>query len=100
MTDEEFVRANWENVHRCDGSYILISKGGHRNFADFPGWQAAAQFTRDRLEAIRQIEEEIEWLRGMCAWREHGIYGPRYDRILAREQAALADLKRGMKASA
>jgi hypothetical protein len=74
----------------------------------------AAEFTRTRLEQIRQVEREITWLEetidfdwfvdearrakdwsgkcfGVVARSTHTMA-----RILAREQAALADLKRGM----
>ena len=74
-------------------------------------WQAARAFTEAREEEIRQVEQEIAIL-NLEFWEMHGEirlatmveqYTPlvrelcRWARILAREQAALAELKRGMK---
>jgi hypothetical protein len=76
-------------------------------------WSAARAFTEERLEQIRQVEEEIQYLalhlRSIKLAIE-GAYEMRAPanleddqrdystvcRILAREQAALAELKYGM----
>jgi len=59
-------------------------------------WAEAAAFTRERLEKIRQVEEELLVLEFDCQVSidsaEKAIR-----RIQIREQAALAELKRGMK---
>jgi hypothetical protein len=61
-------------------------------------WAAAAEFTRERLEQIRQVEEEIDILRtGVSLLRSS--YLDVILRVLARERAALAELRRGMKGS-
>jgi hypothetical protein len=127
MTDQEYVRANWIRAELCPCPYnnrFNTSLGG-RGFTlsnpseeDTPeeAWSAAAEFTRERLEQIRQLEAEIdaadvmrksstaavkgavlrgehdlpfllEDVRSTCAWQ----------RILARLEAALDDLNRGMK---
>jgi hypothetical protein len=99
--DEKFVREHWGLVARCDGSYrdypkgtILVQDVNHHWF-NFGFWSAAAEFTRERLEQVRQVEEEIAWLTdGMAV---SGDEEPIGDRILARLKEALAALKKGMK---
>ena len=63
----------------------------------FYSWDHAAQFIEKTRNEIAQVREEIDWLEGFSAYAEHSIYGPARQRILARQQAALADLQRGMK---
>jgi len=77
---------------------------------------SAAEFTRDRIEEIRQVEAEIALVdydgKGGPDWNDliNGRIGKefglsvsvaqqkiRWCRILARLQAALAELKKGMK---
>jgi hypothetical protein len=114
--NEQFVREKWNLVHCCDGSYRNYRRGtiliqdtpGH--WLDFQGWIPAAEFTRQREEDIRQVEEEIAEIRkdfevfaaddlqrikGDPLNPETAIYG----RVLAREQELLATLKRGLRAS-
>jgi hypothetical protein len=76
--------------------------------------EAAAEFTRNRLEQIRQVEEEILWIKRTIKLANQSLRMGGFEvsdsaktelfdclaineRILAREQAALAELKRGMK---
>jgi len=75
------------------------------------GWKAAAAFTLQREEEIRQVEEEVRLLTDQerHEWAASSISPPdgaqqcyivralRFGRILAREQAALAELKKGWK---
>jgi hypothetical protein len=63
-------------------------------------WFAAAAFTEQRREEIRQVEEEIDYVSGFNRiphrsgkYEEH----PVWTRILAREQAALDALRQGWK---
>lgn len=100
MSDEEFVRENWNLVHRCDGSYLCKPKGrilvqdGHGLWLEFKAWSAAAAFTRDRLEEIRQLEEEIALVSKDC---DGCNQCPAWNRILTRLNRDLAALKTGMK---
>jgi len=104
--DEQFVREHWERAEACphrDNRQCCISLGG-RMFtrvtvpntvsgyapSESEAWAAARVFTEARLEEIRQVEEEIEYL-------EDFAFGQPWKRILFREQAALAELKRGLK---
>ena len=112
--DEKEVRDSGELVHRCDGSYrdypegtILIQQGVPGKWLDFPSCAAAAAFTRERKEQIRQVAEEICWLNAEQFKQRPHANSPMppqpteavLKRILAREQAALAELKKGMRAS-
>jgi len=102
MTDEEYVRSKWRNcaTKRDEHNRWLMFTNNAMYRAVFADsleklWAAAAEFTRERLEQIRQLEEEIAWLSdGIDVTGDDEPIG---ERILAREQAALADLKRGMK---
>lgn len=62
-------------------------------------WSAAKEFTDERLEQIRLVEEEIEQIEDDI--EDTRIHIPEnieaYKRILGRLQAILGDLKRGMK---
>ena len=98
---EAYVRGKWENVIVCDGSYRSYARGtvlfnwANHKFYEFADWDAAYAFTLAREEEVRQVEEEVALLKG---WRyvQEGI-SPQATRILAREQAALDELKRGMR---
>jgi len=99
MTDEDEVRKAWN-------AKFMISQTRGRVRCIFDGleqwstcnWAAAAEFTSQRLEEIRRVDEEIECLK---MWRSmvepKDIPWKAADRILAREQAALAELKRGLR---
>jgi hypothetical protein len=126
LTDEEFVREHWESVRASfylDSPYTFILVGRsdldtvqkfhstHHGFET--AWAAAAEFTRERLEEIRQIEREIEILELALPLRLDSIEDhllaaveatPRLGRdfttlfrILKREQDALAALQNGMR---
>jgi len=104
--DEKEVRDSWEFVHRCDGSYrdypkgtILILQGVPGKWWDFPSCAAAAAFTRERKEQIRQVEEEIAYTEREAEVGEliGADWTPITKRILVREQAALAELRKGMR---
>ena len=55
-------------------------------------YHAARAFTKQREREIAEVEEEIAWL----YVGQSGI-GPVFHRILAVEQARLAELRRGMQ---
>ena len=94
-TDEQFVREHWNLAYLSD-------------WFEYDSWAEARAFTEARLEEIRQVEEEIAFLEHSTSCeRERFPYSLRvfpaekrfvsYSRILARERAALADLRKGMK---
>lgn len=111
QTDEEFVRGVWEKVQRHDQrhmhqspnewhGYVIVDTGisevmigsGTRKEA----WLAAAEFTRDRLEDVQELREEmreVEFISGPFS----GERGESWKRILARLNAELARLTAGMK---
>jgi hypothetical protein len=74
----------------------------HSHWLDFDSWTAAAEFTRQRLEEIRQVEEEIAILNeglSVITLPQDEKYAMPLTRIVAREQELLATLKRGLRAS-
>ena len=101
--DERFVREHWEDVTvewgRIEGKLYGMATSqsrpiylhGYKTEAEI--WAAARRFTEERLEQIRQVEEEIQYLNFRVMAPELDIL----ERILAREQAALDSLRRGMK---
>ena len=65
---EAYVRAKWEMVHVCDGSYrdyprgtILIQQVIGR-WVDFPDWKAAYAHIKAVEEELRCLDREIELL--------------------------------------
>jgi hypothetical protein len=106
MTDEEKVRAVWANEHYLVLSEISPQKftfnwswdgaihGAFYNPAD--AWAAAWAFTGQRLEEIRQVREEIEWIEAESSMSSGYPY-PAALRILARLEAILAEKAGGMK---
>lgn len=124
-TDREFVERSWRRVVMCDlGDVVSMNLGGP--WFDYNGFKSrqeaersAAKFTRDRLEEIRQIEEEVnemEIVRGSSSdWYSWVNDGPwvaddgvaphiqryaRRSRTLARLQRELDRLKGDMKPAA
>ena len=101
--DEEYVRARWNEVR--DVKYELRINcpgpvGGKRFFGLHNRWKEARAFTEQREREIAEVQEEIEyvssfaWLPSRSGKREEH---PVWQRILAVEQARLAELRRGMK---
>jgi hypothetical protein len=111
MTAEEEVRAAWEHVpiDECTdkrGSWkvsnhiasIRIGLGCSQPDA----WQAALAFTRQRKREIAEVKEEIAYVDEYICGEPHGVecFNCRVGhRILAREQAALDELRIGMGAN-
>ena len=127
MTDKEFVKQHWDGVRldrdfgfhfwlgsSRDASYLFSKEQDDVTVA----WAEAAEFTRQRLEEIRQVEEEIvvttnaalsatrdvhKVMSGECATLCRGLEGAfavcsvRHGRVILRLQAALSELKKGMK---
>lgn len=129
--DEKFVREQWADVALWDRQMLygnkeqfwevelVIAPGSfsrHCKPTQAEAWSAAAEFTRTRLQQIRDVEEEIAWLgknlprpprarpgESMSeALRSERVAAYERDkptavRVLDREQAALAELKRGLR---
>lgn len=115
MTDEEYVRARWEDdaIHTSSVCVCISSDelynfctGIHRDLAHC--WSEGRQFTEAREEEIRQVEREIEWLGHYTGGSTYCGFDPSHlaqlvqldcapYRILAIEQARLAELRRGMR---
>jgi hypothetical protein len=100
--DEQYVRSKWEPTAKvpCSeyASIVLDDPYWLRlHSEEAPAWKGAAEFTREREEQIRQVEEEVRLL---------NLIWPTYypsdsetmKRILEREQATLAELKKGWRA--
>lgn len=115
--NEKYVTEHWERAESCPTGYSdqirfwVISLGGRmftkatvpdawKAETESAAWQAAFAFTKAREEEIRQVEEEIMELQDdiSCYHTGEHFYAI-YGRILAREQSALAELQRGMKAT-
>ena len=101
MNAEEKVRAAFELVHRCDGSYrgyprnTVLIQVVHGHWLDFRSWSAAAAFTDARLAEIAEISEEISLLTGKILLNDADISV--VARTLTRLQAIREELRRGMK---
>ena len=68
-------------------------EGRARELADeAQAWFAAAEFTRERLEQIRQVEEQCDWLQEKVSEGTAIAIG-----ILAARLRELENLKRSMK---
>ena len=108
---EEYVRSKWKEVHvrkRRDiksGMCFLIVMGRHSTLwygNERAAWSAARAFTEEREREIAEVEEEIAWLNQMKRNLPPGRPTKEerqaiLQRILAVEQARLAELRGGMK---
>jgi hypothetical protein len=102
VTDKEkraykYVTLMWDDYHAMTyGRFDICDPEGNMDYIK------AAEFTRQRLKEIQQVEDEIRICEGCLRfWQsplgtEYGGVVP-MRRILSREQAALVELKRGMK---
>ena len=103
IKDEKFVKEHWLGVYQGKVTRRIYRNGLDMipNQISCLDWATAAEFTRQRLEEIRQVEEEIGILSRVGAIGNTN--GQLQDcaraiaRILAREQEHLASLRRGMK---
>ena len=95
---EEYVRARWEHVHTGAAALHLSDYSAPlviTHAGEFPNWSAARAFTEQREREIAEVQEEIAWLSdGMDCSDPDDEVG---QRILAVEQARLAELRGGMK---
>jgi hypothetical protein len=116
MNYEEQVRAAWEWVEfgwsssSVEACLIKLPAIGHgfMNVGFFKtseeAWTAAWEFTEQRQREIADVEKEItNLIKDVAHLNNHRTRKPEpeaavYSRILAREQAALAELKKGWKA--
>jgi hypothetical protein len=95
MSDEEFVSKYWEVRHIPQyGTDCALYVGGAWEAFE---WAAAAEFTRAKLEQIRQVVEEIAYLLNIMGRAKETAPDHCVHRVLAREQDALTELKRGMR---
>lgn len=102
MTDEQYVRANWESVPAAQlaGFKVLPTMSKVSMIAEL------AAFTRERKEEIREREEEIELLNLWTYddsellethdWQDIRSH-VRICRAITRLDAELETLRRGMK---
>lgn len=94
---EQKVREYWKEV--CPDHVVLVLRDGNHIIKQFwaEDWEAAAQFTDEHREQVRQIDEEIEdigrSIQFISSLTEEAIYR----RILARLQSQRAELVRGRK---
>lgn len=113
VTDQEFVGMHWQRAEACphpkDGSFG-ISLGGHnftrkivevtiRSYDEIEtlAWAAAAEFTRKRVNQIKQLDEEISTIRVDLGFANTDHARRIYSSVLARLGAVEQDLKHGMK---
>lgn len=114
--NEQFVREHWVRVW-------INPRTKEPRIGDifFLTWAAAAEFTEQRQEEIRQVEEEVAQIDDLIGYKLSDIMREideippphiesdpailliyvrdlcEYSRILAREQAALESLTKGMR---
>jgi hypothetical protein len=93
--EESYVRAQWDYVDvvtpgRLDGGIFI--DGFCPKFLDF---HETYLFTVHRKEEIADIQAEIAWLEWPSI--KNSSIGNIRERILSREKADLADLRRGWK---
>jgi hypothetical protein len=112
--DEKFVREHWVGQDPievlvvddpmpefCSASVRIRGFGPcfYRSTQE-EAWSAAAEYTRNRIEEIREVEEEMMLLRSMVILLDSepgDLTAPIYRRTITRLQSALVELKRGMK---
>jgi hypothetical protein len=115
--EEACVRSRWERVHIIDNQEmddtddlwyrIWIGSGDSRSEVFDHGSPTRAEtihaaylFTVKRFAEIVDIEEEIQWLNWPSIVSASWDDPARRLKIIAREQAALAELLRGWKGKA
>ena len=118
MTDEEYVRARWQLVAAvptvvngyvvCAGlsadrqTVLRLWRGPLHECTEAEAWSAARAFTENLERDIAEVQEEIAILNegvelAASTDADERKYGIPFKRILARLQAVLAELRRGMK---
>jgi hypothetical protein len=103
---ETYVHSKWEKawepiVQRGLRGVEIWIEGSHTYHFHAPNrpaaWQHAHDFTLAREEQIRGRVLDCEVLAHFVEDQNGSYQGKAFERVLAREQAALAELKRGMK---
>jgi len=99
---KRYVRAHLRvrECHDEEGDWLIFCDELDKGWRD---WQGAYDFTIAREKQIAEVEQEINWLTEAVEWMKLAV--PYYEtsceaalkRVLILEQAALADLKRGMR---
>ena len=118
ITPREFVESVWNIVVIQQGfpgrwEYVLSALYGQMIFrTESEAESAASAFTLKRLEEIRQVKEEIALVLSYITGQQKALDMPYelptprqrfidhiaiFQRILAREQSALAELSRGVR---
>ena len=95
----EFVESVWESTDNCGSGLkpIRIFTGTSVFAESFQDWTAAAAFTLQRIEKIRQAQEDIEDLcRAEFPLTHRSVHLPQ-DNILSRERAHLDSLCKGVR---
>jgi hypothetical protein len=83
--EEAHVRSSWVDAEVLSSGEIVIDRLIYSRHSAF-------LFTKQREAEIADVEEEIGFLGG-----PYCLECPSVERILAREQAVLAELRRGWK---
>lgn len=113
--EQEYVEARWKRVayhesgltsagkcyvtidaddHPTAGTLLFMHHGGTKAAV----FHAAYLYTKERKRQIAEVEEKVALLEAEATlWPNFYKQQAAYSRILAREQAALADLKRGLR---
>lgn len=99
--DEKYVRERWEGVvcvnHAClSGQWISADTCALSGFSDneAQAWKTAREFTEQRAEEIRLVEQEIQVLHTLIKFTAEKYA---VNRVIIARQAALAELRRGWK---
>lgn len=104
VDDEAYVRARWVCISAYGDGLLFIYFGKNNKSAskEFIDWHHAYLFTVQREAEIAELEQEIEFLKRVETYGSFvvSIWQTTRLRILAREQAALAELLRGWKGKA
>lgn len=106
--NEQYVRSKWERVvqgttddYRGDFDVRLGDNEPIVATLRKKAWQAAADFTRQRIEEIQHVKEEIEFLCVADYSDQYGEHPPVSEaaqkRTISRLEVVLADLTKGMK---
>ena len=103
MTDREYVESKWHHIWSYYGARLLelhinyeIKFTGRTKDGEDSVWSKAAEFTRDREEEIRCLEEEIALIDKQTKFLVDST-GVIWARVRQRLQRELDRLKEGMK---
>ena len=100
--EQEYVRSRLDDVYWDKRSYNkhgdIVHLGWSICFAETEeeGWKLALEWVKERERQIKDVEEEIDWLTDRAPVYSEAANAKK-QRILARLQSALADLRKGMR---